>query len=121
MSRKFFTLSAVCMLIFCMLLALSGTTDFPAGHPEIASRSGLVSPPPVPSQPAKGEAMVSVDPLPARPEPQSNTESGMGTTGGVSRHGHLLVLGTVFIVGWILLSFRLLSRSEGRPAPSTHR
>ena len=111
MSMKFFTLSAVCMLIFCMLLALSGTTDFPGGHPEIASRSGLVSP--VQSQPAEVEAMVSVDPLPARPEPQSNTESGMGTTGGVARHGHLLVLGAVFIVGWILLSFRLLSRSEG--------
>jgi hypothetical protein len=113
MSMKFFTLSAVCMLIFCMLLALSGTTDFPGGHPEIASRSGLVSPPPVSSQLEKGEARASVHSPPARPEPQGNTESGMGTTGSVARHGHLLLLGAVFIVGWILLSFRLLSRSEG--------
>jgi len=122
MSMKFFTLSAVCMLIFCMLLALSGTTDFPGAHPEIASRSGLVSPPPVPSQPAQGEGMASVHPLPARPEPQGNAESGMGTTGGVTHHGHLLLLGAVFISGWILLSFRLLSKSEGadRP-PSAHR
>jgi hypothetical protein len=113
MSMKFFTLSAVCMLIFCMLLALSGTTDFPGDHSEIASRSGLVSPPPVPSHPGKGEAMASVHPLPVRPDPPGNTESCMGTRGGAARHGHLLLLGAVFIVGWILLSFRLLSRSEG--------
>ena len=112
MSMKFFTLSAVCMLIFCMLLALSGTTDFPGGHPEIASRSGLVSS--SPSQPGPAEAKASVCPLPARPDPQSETETGMGTTGGgVARHGHLLLLGAVFIIGWILLSFRLFSRSEG--------
>jgi hypothetical protein len=113
MSMKYFTLSAVCMLIFCMLLSLSGTTDFPGGHPEIASRSGLVSPPAVPSQPGNGEGIASGHPLPARPEPRGNTESGTGTMGGVARHGHLLLLGAVFIVGWILLSFRLLSRTEG--------
>ena len=113
MSMKYFTLSAVCMLIFCMLLALSGTTDFPGGHLEIASRSGLVSPPPVPSQPEQGDATAPVQPPPARPEPQGDTEGGLGTTGGVARHGHLLLLGAVFIVGWVLLSFRLLSRSEG--------
>jgi len=113
MSMKYFTLSAVCMLIFCMLLALSGTTDFPGGHPEIGSQSGLVSPPPVPSQPVNGEAIAPVHPLPARPEPRGNTESGTGTTGGAARHGQLFLLGTVFIVAWILLSFRLLSKAEG--------
>ena len=39
MSMRYFTLSAVCMLIFCMLLALSGTTDFPGTPHEIVPSS----------------------------------------------------------------------------------
>ena len=113
MSMKYFTLSALCMLIFCMLLALSGTTDFPGEHPEIGSQSGLVSPARLTGQPANGEAIASAHPLPVRPEPRGSTEGGTGTMGGVARHGHLLLLGAVFIVAWILLSFRLLSKSEG--------
>jgi hypothetical protein len=99
------------MLIFCMLLALSGTTDFPEGHPGTASESGLVSPPPVSSQPGTGAAMASVYPLPEREEPSAGTERDGTAAAGAARHYRLLLLGAGFIVGWILLSFRLLSRS----------
>ena len=110
MSMKFFTLSAVCMLIFCMLLALSGTTDFPGDHPEMVSRFGSVSPPTVPSQQEKGQAMASAYCPPVGSDRQAETESSRVTKGGIARNHHLFLLGGLFIVGWILWSFKLFSK-----------
>ena len=108
MSMRYFTLSAVCMLIFCMLLALSGTTDFPGTPHEI------VPPPTAPglSHSGVGEAMASVYPLPADTEPHAGP-GGKGRTGaGVIRNRPLLLLGFVLVAVWVFLSFRLLSNSR---------
>lgn len=111
MSMKYFTLSAVCMLVFCMLLALSGTTDFPGGHPGIVSPDGLLSPPSGPGQPKKGEALASVYPL-AGAEARAEAERCTATPGSVVRQHRLLLFGAALIVVWILLSFRILSKSK---------
>ena len=108
MSMRYFTLSAVCMLIFCMLLALSGTTDFPGTPPEI------VPPPTAPglNPSGVGEAMASVYPLPVDSDPDARPD-GRGLTGeGVTGCRPLLLLGFVFVVAWVLLSFRLFSHSK---------
>jgi len=105
MSMRYFTLSAVCMLIFCMLLALSGTTDFPGTPPEI------VPPPaaPVLNPSGVGEAAASVYPLPEDSDSDARAD-GKGLTGeGVTGSQSLLLLGFVFVLAWVLLSFRLLS------------
>jgi len=34
MLMKYFTFTSICLLTFCMFLALSGTTDLPAENPE---------------------------------------------------------------------------------------
>lgn len=112
MSMRYFTLSAVCMLVFCMLLALSGTTDSPGEHPGIASESGVVSPPPASREPAKGAAMASVYPLRYGEEPPAGGESGRVDMATVPRDHRLLLLGAGFILAWVLLSFRLLARSR---------
>jgi hypothetical protein len=112
MSMRYFTLSAVCMLIFCMLLALSGTTDFPGGHPGMASQSGLVPSPPISNHPGKGAVMASLYPLAGGEDPSVGGKRDEAAAAGVARHYLLLLLGAAFIAGWILLSFRLLSRSR---------
>ena len=108
MSMRYFTLSAVCMLIFCMLLALSGTTDFPGGHPEIASPDGLVHPSSVPGQTGNGKA-------PASDYPAAGAEGGAATATSAVREHRLLLLGAVLIPAWVFISFRILSKSRGRP------
>ena len=96
------------MLIFCMLLALSGTTDFPGTPHEIAA------PPTAPglSHSGVGEAMASVVPLPADTQRHAGP-GGEGKTGaGVLGNRPLLILGFVFVAVWVFLSFRLLSKSR---------
>ena len=107
MSMRYFTLSAVCMLIFCMLLALSGTTDFPGTPHEIVPPAGAPSAAPGSSNSGVGEAMASVYPLPEDLEPHAG-KGGRGVTG----NRPFLLLGFVLVAVWVLLSFRLLSNSK---------
>lgn len=96
------------MLIFCMLLALSGTTDFPGTTPKI------VPPPTAPglNPSGVGEAMASVSPLPVASDPHA-LPGGQGLTGGGATGSRpLVLLGLVFVAAWVLLSFRLLSNSK---------
>ena len=110
MSLRYFTLSAVCMLIFCMLLALSGTTDFPGTHHEIVPPSGAAYT--APGHSGVGEAMASVYTLPEDSEGYAGT-GGRGTMGGgVACNRPLLLLGFVLVAAWVLLSFRLFSNSK---------
>jgi len=111
MPMKYFTLSAVCMLVLCMLLALSGTTDFPGGHPRIAPQSGVVSLAPGLDRPGSGEAMASV--LPVVRAQQAKAQNSTPTAGGVGRNRPLFLFGVVFVLGRVLLSFRLFSMSKG--------
>jgi len=113
MSMKFFTLSAVCMLIFCMLLALSGTTDFPVKDPAFISESVPLSDPVGQTHPGKGEAMESVRPVPDGSAEKA--ETGVTPTRAVSRGrpGQFLLLGIVLITAWIFLSHRLFFQPRG--------
>jgi hypothetical protein len=113
MSMRYFTLSAVCMLIFCMLLALSGTTDFPGTPHEIVPPSSAVSAVPGSSHPGVGEAMASAFSLPEDSSAPHAGTSGSGVTGGSSTGNRpLLLLGFLLVAVWVLLSFRLLSNSK---------
>ena len=113
MSMKYFTLSAVCMLIFCMLLALSGTTDLPGGHSGAVSHSGIAHPTHDRNSPGKGQALASVYRLAEDSEPQAEKDHRATIMVGAGRSRPLFLLGVVFIAGWVLLSFRLFSRSKG--------
>ena len=108
MSMRYFTLSAVCMLIFCMLLALSGTTDFPGTPDEI------VSPPTAPglNPSGVGEAMASVSPLPVVSDPHARPGDQGWTGGGVTGSRPLLLLGLLLLGVWVLLSFRLFTKTK---------
>ncbi len=106
MSMKFFTLSAVCMLVLCMLLALSGTTDFPGdgarfGGPEFASAVVSQEPGPI-AVPWEGAA-------PERPAQGSTPQTAVRETQRSPAGLLLSVLGIGFIMGWIVLSFKLFS------------
>lgn len=114
MSMKYFTLSAVCMLVFCMLLALSGTTDFPGPHPEISSPEGFVSPPSDAGQPGTRDELGSLYPA-AGSESLADTERGAAAPGTAARQHRLLLFGALLIMGWILVSFRILHKSKSRP------
>ncbi len=113
MSMRYFTLSAVCMLIFCMLLALSGTTDFPGEY------RGMVSPPGASAthsgetqlgekKSAASAALVPIDYGPAaRRDRIEEAERGK-----IAGSRSLLYLGILLVAVWVLLSFRLLSNSK---------
>ena len=109
MSMRYFTLSAVCMLVFCMLLALSGTTDFPAPPRETVAHSVTGSAASGPIHSGVGEAMASVYPFPDDSATRDGTEI---PRGGMLRNRPLLLLGFLLVAAWVLLSFRLLANSE---------
>ena len=114
MSMRYFTLSAVCMLIFCMLLALSGTTDFPGSRREFVSPSGSAVTAPGPTHPGTGEAMASVVPLPEDSEPHAREGISRGARQeGVACSRPLLFLGVFFVAAWVLLSLKLFAKSKG--------
>jgi len=96
------------MLIFCMLLALSGTTDFPETPHEIVPPSTA----PGLGHSGVGEAMASAYPLPEASEPHTGPGGKGMTGGGVTGNRPLLLLGFVFVVAWVFLSFRLFSHSK---------
>jgi hypothetical protein len=112
MSMRYFTLSAVCMLVFCMLLALSGTTDFPSPPREIVPPSDTAPVAPGPIHTGVGEAAASVYPRPEGSVPDAEA-GGISMTGrGLPRSRPLLLLGFLLVAAWVLLSFRLLSNAE---------
>ena len=108
MSMRYFTLSAVCMLVFCMLLALSGTTDFPGSSHEIVPPSAA----PGLGHSGVGEVMASVYPLPEDSNPHAGPDGRGAVGGGLTGNRPLLLLGFVLVVAWVLLSFRLFSNSK---------
>ena len=127
MTMRYFTLSAVCMLVFCMLLALSGTTDFPPPPGEMVPPADTAPSAPGPIHSAVGEAVASVFPLPENSEPQTGVEGSRMTGLGVPGNRPLLFLGVLLVVAWVLLSFRLLSHSRNgfpprrNPSPTSAR
>ena len=112
MSMRYFTLSAVCMLIFCMLLALSGTTDFPVNPHETVPLSGAVSAAPGSSHSGVGEATASVYPFQEDSNLHAGTRGRGVTVDGVAGNRPLLLFGFVLVAVWVLLSFGLLSKSK---------
>jgi len=109
MSMKFFTATAVCVLVFCLLLALSGTTDLP---PQNAPSPSFTSPS-TPSHEATTASGVA-RPTAARrltewTEENRSLPSGLATLREISRNRQIRLIGLFFIAGWIFLSFKLLS------------
>lgn len=111
MSMRYFTLSAVCMLVFCMLLALSGTTDFPGNRPGGIPSSHALMFPQSRAQTVEGEALISAGRSPGASEPpggiQGSAARSMDT--GKDRNRSLLPLGVVLVALWVLVSFRFFS------------
>jgi hypothetical protein len=103
------------MLVFCMLLALSGTTDFPENHCEGIPSSHAVTYPTGRSQPAQGEDPASVGSPPEVSETLARApDNASGRTEEVvTRNRPLLLLGVVPVACWILVSFRLFSGARG--------
>ncbi len=106
---KFFTVTAVCVLVFCLLLALSGTTDLSQQNAAPPSSAGLSASAP---DTAAGQAVAR--PAPRRPLPEWSEESralpsGLAALREISRNRQIRLIGLFFIAGWIFLSFKLLS------------
>jgi hypothetical protein len=108
MSMKFFTLCSLCVLVFCMLLALSGTTDLP-GESEFGSSLTLVSPIPPPGDEAADPIHPPIYRIQDWSETRSSGTSGMEAIHEIIRNREVRILGVLFIAGWIFLSFKLLS------------
>ena len=108
MSMKFFTLSALCVLLFCMLLALSGTTDLP-GQREFGSGLNPVAPKPPMGNQDPGTTPPRFQRVQDWSETRSSGTSGIEAIHEISKSPEVRLIGLFFIVGWIFLSFKLLS------------
>lgn len=104
---KIFTLSAVCVLVYGLLIALSGTTSFPGSSDE---RNDVIH-----QQVASlfdSTLAVSVSPKVedwdgTGPVVEDGREGGQG--GFLGKNKVIRLLGIMFILVWIYLSVRLLS------------
>lgn len=105
---RYFTLSAVCMLVFCMLLALSGTTDFPGIHHESVPSSYAVSLASGLTENTQGQAGVSAVSPAGDSRPFAGPNPGKEEQGMASNRP-LLLLGFLLVAAWVFISFRLFS------------
>jgi len=112
MSMKFFTLSAVCVLIYCLLLALSGIPGVyeEQSHVVAKLRMGNQESLSAPADPPRftAAAVSSIDPAKGLSDwvgagPDQRDE-GNGDYGRQVR-----TIGLLFIVGWVFISFKLLT------------
>ena len=108
---KYFTLSALCVLICCMLFALSGTTDLPTNHRQMVAQTTLTTSPLMIKELQKQKHAPSDNRiqtwLPETEEKHTIMEEAI-----IRENKHRLFMrlfGILFIAGWIFLSFKLLS------------
>jgi hypothetical protein len=110
MSMKIFTLSAVCVLVYGLMIALSGTTGFPeysvgrtdfnpGEHRQVATAYDTALPPSV--TPALQDW--------GKPEKQLRAEDTGNEHPVGSKNKPIRLFGILFIVVWIFVSVRLLS------------
>ncbi len=110
MSMKYFTLSALCVLVFCMLLALSGTTDIPDKDSK--------TPAPHQHDPLNpfirnlGDSPSHAHQLQDWFEPKNHPSpilAGLETLDGMIQSRALRLMGALLIVGWVLASYKILT------------
>lgn len=108
MSMKFFTLSALCVLMFCMLLALSGTTDINVKE----ARSSIAKQNDYPGSNFRIDSKNSAIHygLPDCPGSKNHpvTVTGMETLDGIIQSKVVRLVGALLIIGWIFASFKIL-------------
>lgn len=111
MSMKYFTLSAVCTLVFCMLIALSGTTDFPEDRAEWirayrTTNATKIHGSDAPGAPPAARALMDWS------EQGDVVQEGVGGVGDADQGRQVKLFGVLFILGWVFLSVRLLSSKD---------
>jgi hypothetical protein len=109
---KYFTLSALCVLTFCMLLALSGTTDITEreGRQTLGKQVGPLS-----TNFCNDSENAAHSPhpyvLPGWSESKSHpaTITGLETLDGIIQSRTLRVIGALLLIGWIYISYKIFS------------
>ena len=107
MLMKYFTFTSICLLAFCMFLALSGTTELPADYSEQATG------------PQQGTQEHQAKDHKIKETKENTTKQASAATTGVQRelesvsHGlHRRIInlsGLLLFIVWIFLSLKLLS------------
>ena len=113
MLMKYFTFTSICLLTFCMLLALSGTTDLPAdylaqingqrpdNHGPLSSNKGIKEI----TKKKSSEVSFHVSTADIMENKDEEVQQG-----GQGYHRQIINLfGILFLVVWVFLSLKLLS------------
>ncbi len=112
MSMKTFTLSSVCVLVYCMLLAVSGTTDLLEKKDNFLEQLSLGT--------YQESQQDDSKPLQVAFATGKMSAGLQDWTGGVSKpkvkpvpkeanyHLQIRVVGLLFLAAWIFISFKLL-------------
>ena len=112
MPMKYFTLSAICVLIYCLLLVLSGIPGAYEEQSRTVSKLQMGSPKSLPT-PADSSRYAPAAISPADPAKGltdwmgaelEQKKAGDGTYGRQVR-----TIGLLFILGWVFISFKLLT------------
>lgn len=111
MSMKYFTLSALCVLLFCMFLALSGTTDITenANRPTLGApdSSGTHTPAHDSGNGALSSHLYVVQDWPT--ENHTAAITGLGTLDRIIRSKMVRLIGAVLITGWVFAGYKFIS------------
>ena len=113
MSMKFFTLSSVCVMVFCMLLAVSGTTDL-SRHEKVfygQMDSGTSS-----FAPGRTEDARVIHVSPSSSEPSVGLAAEMEGAQKEHKDPHQVdfnrqvrIFGLLLVLAWVFISVKLLS------------
>ena len=114
MSMKFFTLSAVCVLVYCFMMVLTGITDLgqedlkPVTKLSLGNRKTVELSKDTPGATAvlaSGDLASSLEEW-GTPGPEDKTD------GGRDYARQIRSFGILFILGWVFISFKLLSSHD---------
>jgi hypothetical protein len=109
MSTKYLTLSALCVLIFCMLLALSGTAELPGK----GSGQNLIRQDDQLSGLFRSDAKSSTRTFLLRDwsEPKGHPlrVTGLETLEEIIQSRAVRVMGALLLIGWVFASYRILT------------
>jgi hypothetical protein len=112
MPMKYFTLSAVCVLIYCLLLALSGIPGVYEEQTPVLEKFRMGN---QESLSASAESVRVAAAASSSTEPAKGLSDWIGTgpQDGYGRGGdygrQVRTIGLLFIVGWVFISFKLLT------------
>jgi len=119
MSMKAFTLSAICVLVYCFMMVLTGITDLAQESSGTLNKLSLGNRKTAPEINNGQSPGVSTTPGASRDLPtfrddwkEAGVDEGRSEDNGRDYARRVRAFGILFVLGWVFVSFKLLSGKD---------